>query len=57
MNKFILGIDYYIENDMFVLTRDYHVKRGRCCGNGCKHCPFEPVHEKGNTIIKDIKKS
>lgn len=24
-----------------VLTEAYHLERGYCCGNGCKHCPYE----------------
>jgi hypothetical protein len=24
-----------------VLTEQYHLDRGYCCGNGCMHCPFE----------------
>ncbi|HEY1199700.1 MAG TPA: DUF5522 domain-containing protein [Niastella sp.] len=27
-----------------VLTAQYHLERGYCCGNGCKHCPFEYVN-------------
>jgi len=23
-----------------VLTEKYHLERGRCCGNGCRHCPY-----------------
>ncbi|MCW3462160.1 DUF5522 domain-containing protein [Chitinophaga nivalis] len=23
-----------------VLTEKFHLDRGYCCGNGCKHCPF-----------------
>jgi hypothetical protein len=25
---------------LMVLTQRYHLKRGWCCGNGCRHCPF-----------------
>ncbi len=35
------GIDYYLENELFVLTEWYYLKRGRCCGNGCRHCPYD----------------
>jgi hypothetical protein len=24
-----------------VLTESYHRERGYCCGNGCRHCPFD----------------
>jgi hypothetical protein len=23
-----------------VLTEKYHLERGFCCGNGCRHCPY-----------------
>jgi hypothetical protein len=29
------------------MTEEYHRKRGSCCGNGCKHCAYEPTHKKG----------
>lgn len=34
------GIDYYIENGFYVFTAHYLQKRGYCCGNGCRHCPY-----------------
>ena len=34
------GKDYYMENGMFVLTEYYLNKRGYCCNNGCRHCPY-----------------
>ena len=45
---------YYNENGLRVMTESYHKRRGTCCGNGCKHCPYEPQHKKGNTALKDI---
>ena len=42
MEKWIEGVHYYINEDGFVvLTEQYHLERGYCCGNGCKHCPFD----------------
>lgn len=36
------GEDYYYnEQGYIVLTEKFHLKKGYCCGNGCKHCPFE----------------
>jgi hypothetical protein len=32
--------DYYLENGNVVFTAAYHLKRGTCCGSGCRHCPF-----------------
>jgi len=39
--KFVEGIDYYFENGLMVLTEDFLKKRGYCCGNGCRHCPYQ----------------
>ena len=25
---------------LFVLTSTYLASRGRCCGSGCRHCPY-----------------
>ncbi|MDZ4846005.1 MAG: DUF5522 domain-containing protein [Chitinophagales bacterium] len=33
-------IDYYIENGLCVFTAQYHLKRGSCCKNNCRHCPY-----------------
>lgn len=33
--------DYYInEAGLMVFTAKYHLKRGYCCQNRCKHCPY-----------------
>lgn len=33
--------DYYVNEQGFrVFTEQYHLKRGFCCKNGCKHCPY-----------------
>jgi hypothetical protein len=34
---------YFNEQGMMVFTEKYHLKRGYCCGSGCKHCPFLKV--------------
>jgi hypothetical protein len=35
---------YYDELGRMVFTEQYHLKRGTCCGSGCKHCPFNHVN-------------
>lgn len=50
----LLPTDFYNKNGYRVMTESYHARRGSCCGNGCRHCSYEPRHEKGNTILKDI---
>ena len=32
--------DYYFEGPYMVFTAQYHLKRGACCGSGCRHCPY-----------------
>jgi hypothetical protein len=32
--------DYYLEGENLVFTAQYHLKRGSCCGSGCRHCPY-----------------
>ncbi len=36
--------DSYIDptTGMFVLTAGYLLRRGSCCGKGCRHCPYPP---------------
>ena len=34
--------DYYLDkNGLMVFTEKYHLERGYCCGNGCRHCPYD----------------
>jgi hypothetical protein len=44
--------DYYLENGLLVFTAAHHLKRGYCCGSGCRHCPYEPRHLQGNTKVR-----
>jgi hypothetical protein len=33
--------DYYLTPEGYVVfTATYHHKRGYCCQNGCRHCPY-----------------
>jgi hypothetical protein len=34
------GEDYYFDKGLMVFTADYHLRRGYCCDNGCRHCPY-----------------
>lgn len=36
--------DYYFDGPDMVFTAAYHLKRGYCCGNGCRHCPYGLVN-------------
>ncbi len=35
----------YIDPDtgLFVMTTGHLTRRGYCCGNGCRHCPYPEV--------------
>lgn len=47
--KLVEGEDYYFDPDgKFVLTAHYLKKRGHCCKNGCRHCPYGYV-KKGSS--------
>jgi hypothetical protein len=35
------GEDYYYDGPYMVFTENYHLKRGYCCGSGCRHCPWK----------------
>jgi len=35
------GKDYYFDQGLMVLTAAYHLRRGYCCEQGCRHCPYE----------------
>lgn len=41
-HTFVEGIDFYFENGLMVLTRNYLLNRGSCCDNKCRHCPYKP---------------
>jgi hypothetical protein len=50
------GVDFYFnENGFMVFTAAYHLKRGHCCKNKCKHCPWgfgKPRNEEESTPEK-----
>lgn len=47
---------YYNEDGLMVLTAKFHLERGTCCGNGCKHCPYDyenvPEHKKQQLLAE-----
>ena len=45
----------YIDPDsgLFVMTEQTLRARGKCCGNGCRHCPFGRSLAGGNTQEKN----
>ncbi|HNE93432.1 MAG: hypothetical protein K1X46_09265 [Chitinophagaceae bacterium] len=55
----IEGEDFYWENGLMVLTEKFHLSKGYCCGNGCKHCPYhyESVPEPKRTDLITLQKT
>jgi hypothetical protein len=47
--KLIENVHYYIENGMWVFTEQYHLEKGRCCRNNCRHCPYKPIKKNNMT--------
>jgi len=57
----VKGTDfYYDENGFFVFTEKYHLQKGYCCGNGCKHCPYNyekvPEPKRSELLLKQNEK-
>ena len=52
VKSFKENIHYYMDNGRVVFTALFHLERGQCCGSGCRHCPYEPKHQKGNIDIQ-----
>ena len=59
MKKLVEGEDFYYNEDGYiVLTEKYHLQKGTCCGNGCKHCPYDFVNvpeQKRNELLKSLR--
>jgi 2-iminoacetate synthase ThiH len=54
--EFIKDIHYYLDGDKVVFTEAYFLKRGYCCGNKCRHCPYTKPAVKGNKELEKSKK-
>ncbi|WP_460585671.1 DUF5522 domain-containing protein [Hymenobacter arcticus] len=39
----VAGDFYTTPEGYLVFTEQYHRRRGFCCGNGCRHCPWKKV--------------
>jgi hypothetical protein len=51
MADFIKDIHYYMEDTKVVFTEQWLIRKDECCGNGCRHCPFDPKHKRGNEVV------
>jgi hypothetical protein len=39
----ILPGDFYFDGGLMVFTAAFHLRRGYCCGHGCRHCPYQTI--------------
>lgn len=55
MHNLVEGKDFYYDEQHYVVfTASWHLKRGICCGNGCRHCPFDQINVINGTEKKEI---
>ncbi|HQQ93033.1 MAG TPA: DUF5522 domain-containing protein [Bacteroidia bacterium] len=48
--------DFYLSPEGYIVfTEKYHLKRGYCCKNACKHCPYGYNRKTGDFFRKDQK--
>jgi hypothetical protein len=47
--RLVEGLDFYFEGGLMVLTACFLEKRGYCCGNGCRHCPYPKDDQSRNS--------
>ena len=40
--------DFYFDGPFMVFTAAYLLKRGTCCGSGCRHCPYRGTEKDRN---------
>lgn len=47
------GRDHYRDpaTGFAVFTREYHLRRGACCGSGCRHCPYDGVQGSKAVVV------
>ena len=49
--QIVEGIDFYFEDGLMVLTERYLRRRGYCCNNGCRHCPYDSPDNSHNKNV------
>ena len=35
-----------------MLSQEFLIRRGGCCGHGCLMCPYDPKHTEGNNRLR-----
>ena len=52
------GVDYLLENNKLVFTKEFLLKRGYCCNSKCRNCPYKVQNknfENNSYILVDSK--
>lgn len=60
MKELVEGVHYYLNGEgLIVLTKQYLLEKGYCCGCGCKHCPYhyENVPEPKKSLLLQQKEN
>jgi hypothetical protein len=47
------NVHYYNEGGRVIFTELFHIQRGSCCGNGCRHCPYTKPNKRGNKNLEE----
>ena len=47
------GEDYYLDQGLMVLTARLHLRRGYCCEQGCRHCPYGGLPKRNTDAESD----
>ncbi|MEB3300294.1 MAG: DUF5522 domain-containing protein [Candidatus Sericytochromatia bacterium] len=47
------GVDYVLESGLMVFTAGYLLRRGYCCRNGCRNCPWD--HEGPRLVRPELR--
>jgi Family of unknown function (DUF5522) len=48
VDQLVENEDYYLDNGLMVLTARYLLRRGYCCKQGCRHCPYGEAPQEDN---------
>lgn len=46
------GEFYLLDDGRRVFTERYHLRRGYCCGSGCRHCPYDDAGHPRAEVVR-----
>ena len=55
LDELIENTHYYKDGQLIIFTELFHLIRGNCCDNDCKHCPYDKHYKKPmlkNSVVK-----